>query len=105
MISSSGKYNNDLNIKSQSDVVNRVGSRYIEVDDELINNEKLNKIQNEINNDELKNGLEFENFISDEDEEIANIHDTKRLDSNECNKILTEAFDIKDLNDRNNYSN
>lgn len=105
LISSSGKYNNDLNIKSQSDVVNRVGSRYIEVDDELINNEKLNKIQNEINNDELKNGLEFENFISDEDEEIANIHDTKRLDSNECNKILTEAFDIKDLNDRNNYSN
>ena len=107
LISSNGTYNNDLNIKTQNDVFNKDANKFIESDDELINNAKFNAIKNEIDeDDELSKGFTSEDFISGDDEEIANIHSTKRLDSDECKQILTEALnDINDIKNQDNYSN
>lgn len=103
LISSNGTYNNDLNIKTQSDVFNNQ-TKYIESNNELINNFKFSRIQDKINEDESTNGFVSEDFKLDE--EIANIHDTKRLNSDECNKILTEALkDVNEINELDNCSN
>ena len=103
LISSNGIYNNDLNIKTQSDVFNN-SNKYIESNDELINNIKFDEIQEKIIEDKSPNGFVSENF--ELDDQIASIHDTRRLNSDECNKILTEALkDINEINELDNCSN
>lgn len=107
LISSNGTYNNDLNIKTQSDIFNKDANKYIESQDGLLNNARFNEIKNEIDEDEeLSKGFDSESFICDDDEEIANIHNTRRLDSNQCQQILTEALnDISDIEKQDNCSN
>ena len=65
-------------------------------------NKKLDEIQTSLTDEENNVGISTENFIDSNDEDTKNIHHTRKLDSCECNRILTEALqDIKDIDESN----
>ena len=98
LISSNGTYNNDLNSNINQKLVNEQKT-FSNYENDFVTNKNLDEIQTSLTTDEEnKVGISTEDFIDNSDEDTKNIHRTRKLDSRECNRILTEALhDVKDI--------
>ena len=101
LISSNGTYNNDLNLVKNHQYTNEI-KNFTSYENDFVTNKKLDEIQTSLTDEENNVGISTENFIDSNDEDTKNIHHTRKLDSCECNRILTEALqDIKDIDESN----
>ena len=101
LISSNGTYNNDLNSNINQKLVNEQKT-FSNYENDFVTNKNLDEIQTSLTDEENKVGISTEDFIDNSDEDTKNIHRTRKLDSCECNRILTEALqDIKDIDESN----
>ena len=101
LISSNGTYNNDLNSVKNHQYTNEI-KNFTSYENDFVTNKKLDEIQTSLTDEENNVGISTENFIDSNDEDTKNIHHTRKLDSCECNRILTEALqDIKDIDESN----
>ena len=97
LISSNGTYNNDLNSNINQKLVNEQ-KKFSNYENDFVTNKNLDEIQTSLTDEENKVGISTEDFIDNSDEDTKNIHRTRKLDSRECNRILTEALhDVKDI--------
>ncbi len=97
LISSNGTYNNDLNSNINQKLVNEQKT-FSNYENDFVTNKNLDEIQTSLTDEENKVGISTEDFIDNSDEDTKNIHRTRKLDSRECNRILTEALhDVKDI--------
>ena len=97
LISSNGTYNNDLNSNINQKLVNEQKT-FSNYENDFVTNKNLDEIQTSLTDEENKVGISTEDFIGNSDEDTKNIHRTRKLDSRECNRILTEALhDVKDI--------
>ena len=97
LISSNGTYNNDLNSNINQKLVNEQKT-FSNYENDFVTNKNLDEIQTSLTDEENKVGISTEDFIDNSDEDTKNIHRTRKLDSCECNRILTEALhDVKDI--------
>lgn len=101
LISSNGTYNNDLNSVKNHQYTSEM-KNFTSYENDFVTNKKLDEIQTSLTDKENNVGISTENFIDRNDEDTKNIHSTRKLDSCECNRILTEALqDIKDIDESN----
>ena len=101
LISSNGTYNNDLNSVKNRQYINEM-KNFRSYENDFVTNKNLDEIQTSLTDEESNIGISTENFIDSSDEDTKNIHHTRKLDSCECNRILTEALhDVKDIDKSN----